>query len=126
MTTEPGETAKAAAPGWRKGLWLVALVLLGLQLLRDRSDAVALVLVLFASIGLFVALAFAAHHVETQTRRPRKSWLRWLLAVAVLALVLVVMPFALGADIVVGLILWVGFAVVGLAWAYFYERTEPL
>lgn len=120
---EPG--ARAVTPRWRLWLWAAAAVIVGLNLLGNRGEAAAIVLTLLASVALLVVLAFAVRHVEA-TDRPRKTYLRWALGAAVLGLALVIFPLAIGAGIVVGLILWTGFSAAGLAWAHYYERSEPL
>ena len=122
----PGGEARPPAPRWRNWLWIAAVVLAGLQLWRDPTDAVARVLTIVGLVGLLVVVGFAAQHVETRTERPRKTYLRWALGVAVLGLAFVAMPLAIGAGIVIGLMLWTGFAAAGLVWAVYYERSEPL
>lgn len=122
----PGGEARPPAARWRNGLWIAAVVLAGLQLWRDPTDAVARVLTIVGLVGLLVVVGFAAQHVETRTERPRKTYLRWALGVAVLGLAFVAMPLAIGAGIVIGLMLWTGFAAAGLVWAVYYERSEPL
>ncbi|MBL8651896.1 MAG: hypothetical protein JNL35_16020 [Sphingopyxis sp.] len=123
----------SAEAGWggamargRNWLWLAVVLLAAVQLWRDPSDWAVRVFAMVASVSLLVLIVLAVQYVETRTQRPRKSYLRWAFAVAVLGLVLVAMPLALGAGISIGLMLWAGFAVVGLVWVYFYERTEPL
>ena len=120
----PDDSAKA--PRWRWWLWVGALLLLGLQLWSDRTDATFVIVSLVVSILLFVALAFAARHIELRTQRPRKTYLRWALAASVLGLALIAMPLALGAGVVIGLMLWAGFVAAGFVWARYYEQSEPL
>ena len=117
--------ARAATPRWRLWLWAAAAIMVALNLLGNRGEAAAIILTLLASVALLVVLAFAVRYVEA-TDRPRKSYLRWALGVAVLGLALVIFPLAIGAGIIVGLILWTGFSAAGLAWAHYYERSEPL
>jgi hypothetical protein len=122
--TGPDDAAKA--PHWRRWLWVGAVLLLGLQLWSDRTDAAFVIASLVVSILLFVALAFAARYIELQTQRPRKTYLRWALGAAVLGLALVAMPLAIGAGVVIGLMLWAGFVAAGFVWARYYEQSEPL
>jgi uncharacterized membrane protein HdeD (DUF308 family) len=122
MTVGP----KPPALRWRRWLWLAVVLLLAIQLWTDPRDAGYLMAAVLGSIVLLVGLVFAIQHIELRTQRPRKTYLRWVLAVAVLGLALVVMPLAIGAGIAIGLILWVGFSATGFVWVWYYERTEPL
>lgn len=80
--------------------------------------------ILVATVVL-IALGAAAHQVELHSRRPAKNYLRVALGSAALGLALVAMPLLIGEGVGIGLILWVALAGGALAWAHFYERTEP-
>jgi len=101
-------------------------LLLGAVLIAARVATHGLDLFLLLSAASLAIVGLALHHVEERTRRPLKTHLRWALASVTLGLVLVVLPFILAADVLIGLILWVGLSAAGLVWAIYYERTEPL
>ncbi|NIJ38780.1 hypothetical protein FHR22_003504 [Sphingopyxis panaciterrae] len=113
------------APGprpmrWRHAVWLAAIVLFLLNFVRHGIDLSSIVLT-----AIVVALGFAIEHVETQTRRPLKNYLRVALASFAVGLVLVAMPLLMGSGIWIGLILWSGLSSAALFWCIAYERTEP-
>ena len=101
-------------------------LLLGAVLITARVVTHGLDLFILVTAALFLLAGFALQAIETRTVRPWKTHLRWALAAVALGLLLVVMPFALGANVIVGAILWVGLSAAGLVWALYYERTEPL
>jgi hypothetical protein len=119
MTT--GDTPRPRVMRWRNAVWLAAVVLFLLNFIRHGIDLYSLALTAIA-----VAIGFAIEHVETQTRRPLKNYLRVALASFALGLVLVAMPLLMGAGIWIGLILWAGLSGAALFWCVYYERTEPL
>lgn len=116
MTTE----ASKILPWVRGGALILAAVLIAARVASNGFDVFILV-----AAALLVAFGLALRHVERHTDRPLKNYLRWLLAAVTLGLVLVVLPLSLDADVLVGLILWIGLSVGGLIWVRFYERTEP-
>jgi len=105
---------------WRNAVWLAAAVLFLLNFVQRGIDLFSIILT-----AIVVALGFAVEHVETQTRRPLKNYLRVALASFALGLVLVAMPLLMGAGIWIGLILWAGLSGAALFWCVYYERTEP-
>jgi type III secretory pathway component EscU len=107
-------------PWIRGGALILAAVLLTARVASNGFDVFILI-----SAALLVVFGLALRHVERNTERPRKNYLRWLLGAVALGLVLVVLPLSLGADVLVGLILWGGLSAGGLIWVRFYERTEP-
>ncbi len=116
MTTEVSKVL----PWVRGGALILAAVLITARVASNGFDVFILI-----SAVLLVALGLALRHVERHTHRPLKNYLRWLLGAVALGLVLVVLPLSLGADVLVGLILWLGLSAGGLIWVRFYERTEP-
>ena len=115
MTTEVSKVL----PWIRGGALILAAVLITARVASNGFDLFILI-----SAALLVVFGLALRHVERHTERPRKNYLRWLLAAMVLGLVLVVLPLSLGADVLVGLILWIGLSAAGLVWCVQYERTE--
>lgn len=115
-----GERAKNL---WRirSAAWIVAAVFLCAQLARHGIDPFVLV-----SAALLVLIGLGLEYIETRALRPRKTYLRWGLAALVLALVLMALPLYLGANLLVGAILWFGLSAAGLVLCVQYERTEPL
>lgn len=114
------------APGprsmrWRYAVWLAATVLFLLNFFRQGIDFFSIALT-----AIIVALGFAIEHVETQTRRPLKNFLRVTLASCALAIVLILMPVMMGTGLWIGLILWAALSGGALVWCVYYERTEPL
>ena len=105
---------------WRNTVWLAAAVLFLLNFLRHGIDLFDITIT-----AIIVALGFAVEHVETQTQRPLKNYLRVALVSFALALVLIAMPLLMGGGIWIGLILWTGLTGAALAWCVHYERTEP-
>ncbi|WP_260581576.1 hypothetical protein [Sphingopyxis sp. PET50] len=105
----------------RWGALALAAVLIAARVATHGLDRFILV-----SAALFVLVGLMFQYVERQTRRPLKTHLRWALASFALGLVLVLLPLALGADLLVGAILWAGLSAAGLVWSLHYERTEPL
>lgn len=103
---------------------LVATILLAIMV-AARVVTHGLDLFIVVSAVLLAALGAALHYVERHTVRPRKNYWRWLVGAIALGLVLVLMPLVLGANLLVGLILWLGLSAAGLAWCIVYERTEP-
>ena len=115
-----GEQSRPLSTHVRYGIWLAAAIWAALHFLRDGLDRWSI-----GSIAVLILLGFAFQYVE-KTERPVKNYLRAALGAAMLALVLIVMPLLMGAAIWIGLILWTGLAGALLAWAIYYERTEPL
>ncbi|MDK2761137.1 MAG: hypothetical protein KYX64_07235 [Sphingopyxis sp.] len=126
MTTERHDAARPPHWHWRRWLWVAAAILLAWQIYAGGGEATARIAAALGATALLVALGFAVQYVEQRTERPRRTYLRWAYAAAVLAIVLVAMPLAIGAGFIVGVMLWTGFSAAGLAWAISYERTEPL
>lgn len=106
---------------WRYAVWLAATVLFLLNFFRQGVDFFSIALT-----AIIVALGLAVEHVETQTRRPLKNFLRVALASFALGLVLILMPVMMGAGLWIGLILWTALSGGALVWCIYYERTEPL
>jgi O-antigen/teichoic acid export membrane protein len=105
----------------RAGALILAAVLVSARVASHGFDVFILV-----TTALLVGLGLALRYVELHTRRPLKNYLRWLLAAVALGLVLIALPFALGANLLVGSILWIGLSAAGLVWCIQYERTESL
>lgn len=105
----------------RWGALLLAAVLIAARVASHGFDLFILI-----SAALLVVLGLALQYVETHMVRPRKNYLRWLLGAVTLGLILVVLPLYLGANLLVGAILWLGLSAAGLVWCVNYERTEPL
>ena len=101
-------------------------LILGAVLITARVVTHGLDLFILVAAALFVLIGLALQAIETRTKRPVKTHLRWALATLALGLLLVALPFALGANVIVGAILWIGLSAAGLVWALYYERTEPL
>lgn len=106
---------------WRYAIWLAAGSLFLLNFLRQGIDLFGIALT-----AIIVALGFALEHVETQTRRPQRNYLRVALASCALAIVLIGMPVMMGGGMWIGLILWAALSGAALFWCVYYERTEPL
>ena len=100
-------------------------LILGAVLITARVVTHGLDLFILVAAALFVLIAVALQAVETRTRRPVKTHLRWVLATLTFGLLLVFLPLLLGANVIVGAILWFGLSAAGLVWALYYERTEP-
>ena len=106
---------------WRNAVWLAAATLFLVNFLRRGFDAFDIVLA-----AVVVAFGFAIEHVETQTRRPRKTFLRGALVSLALALALVGMPLTMGSSLWLGLTLWIAMSGATIFWCFYYERTDPL
>ncbi len=105
----------------RLGALILAAVLITVRIVTNGLDLFILV-----ATALLILIGLALQAIERRTRRPLKTHLRWALASVALGLLLVAMPFALSADVIVGAILWIGLSAAGLVWAVYYERSEPL
>ena len=101
-------------------------LLLGAALIAARVASHGLDLFLLVSAASLAIVGLALHYVEERTQRPLTPHMRWALASVSVGLVLVVLPFVLAADVLIGLILWIGLSAAGLVWSIYYERTEPL
>lgn len=115
-----GEASRPLSTYARYATWLVAAIFAALHFLRSGIDLFSV-----GSIAILILLGFTLQYVE-KTQRPLKNYLRAALGAAVLGLVLIGMPLLIGTGILVGLLLWTGLAGAMLAWAIYYERTEPL
>lgn len=104
----------------RAALWVCAALLFAIQFVHH-------------DIGLFLPglalalllLAAAIQHVETQLRRPAKSYARVAVGSAAAALLFIALPAYWHGILWIGALLWFGFTAAGLAWCVQYERTEP-
>jgi hypothetical protein len=101
-------------------------LLLAAALVATRNGTHGFVQFILMLAASWAIIGFALYYIEKSTKRPVKTYLRWGLASFTLGLLLVVLPFASGADVLTGLILWLGFSAAGLVWTVYYERSEPL
>lgn len=99
---------------------LLAAILIAKFYLGDAFHPFILV-----AIAILIGLGVAAQYVERHSDRPAKNYLRVALGSVALGLALIAMPLLMGAGLAIGLILWVALAGGALAWAIYYERTEP-
>lgn len=105
---------------WSKpGSWLLLLFYLiwfAISLLHDgidlRRNALLSLMLIFMAASLYVGNCVA---------RPARSYLA--VALGSLALAAILITTATNAD---ALLFWFALTMLGLAWAWYWERTEPL
>jgi|GEM_PF-3946159 len=115
------ERSAAILPKVRLGALILAAVLIAARVVTHGLDLFILI-----STALLVLVGLALMLVEERTRRPLRTYLRCALASITLGLLLIVLPLYLQANLLVGLILWVGLSAALAVWCLHYERTEPL
>ena len=101
-------------------------LILSMVLITTRVGTHGLDRSILVSAVFFVLFGGAFLVIETRTRRPVQTHLRWGLATVALGILLVALPLLGGMNAIVGAILWIGLSAAGLVWALYYERTEPL
>lgn len=110
------EAKKPYRPRWMFWLWL-PVAFFGIAGVSLASVKSALLLLTF---GLLT------WRVETQARRPRRSFYRLALVSGLLFSFLVVGSATGFGSLVIGSLIWFAITILGLIWTIYYERTEPL